>query len=271
MMRMVVRLFPRAWWARYGDEFLALLDDQPSGRRRWVDILRCLAAAHLDPPPRQASNSPARRHWVVPGAAAVLVAVIFVGAFVAAASPSALRKAISLLPTLTIIVPAAALFVLARLLRGSGDRRVRDAVPRALIEVALIAVFGVIFAVTLSPRLGFYELPSTIELRPFQDVLFAPTESLRNEALAVLAGNAALFTVLGWLLALRYTALSIKRASTTTFMIAIGLEIGQVLMGTGRPGDITEVIVRVAAGSLGYALGRVTVRGDSHESVTVAR
>jgi VanZ like family. len=268
-MGIVVRLFPRAWRARYGDEFLALLEDQPPGTRRWADILRCLAVAHLDRSPGDPSNEPARNRFVTLGIAVVgLVAVVLVGAFIAAASPSALRKALDLLPTLTILVPAAASLVFARLMTKAGQRRVRDAVPGALVDVALITIFGVILASMWTPRLGLFELSSTIELRPFQEVLAAPTEAVRNEALAVLAGNAALFTVMGWVLALRYADLGIRRAATAALVIAIGLEIGQVLLGTGRPGDITEVIVRVAGAALGYTLWRTTVRLDSRTNAT---
>lgn len=82
MMDIVIRLFPRAWWARYGDEFLALLEDQPQGRRRWTDILRCLAAAHLDRRPRRLSIDSGRKRWMtIPGLALlagfVVLALLF--------------------------------------------------------------------------------------------------------------------------------------------------------------------------------------------------
>jgi hypothetical protein len=64
VINLFVRLFPRDWWARYGDEFLALLDDQPPGRRRWADILRCLIAAHIDRSPRPASIDPGQKRRV---------------------------------------------------------------------------------------------------------------------------------------------------------------------------------------------------------------
>lgn len=77
MIPFVVRLFPRDWWARYGDEFLALLDDQPPGRRRWGDMFRCLVAAHLDRPPRPASiDSGRQRRVAIPAFLAGLAALV---------------------------------------------------------------------------------------------------------------------------------------------------------------------------------------------------
>ena len=77
MIPILIRLFPREWWARYGDEFLALLDDQPPGRRRWADILRCLVAAHLDRPPRPASiDSGQKRRVAIPALLAGLAVLV---------------------------------------------------------------------------------------------------------------------------------------------------------------------------------------------------
>lgn len=260
MMGLVFRLFPRTWRARYGDEFLALLDDQAPGRHRWLDLIRCLVAAHLDRATVPSGDHGRGRRIAMSFMAVGTVAIALVVAFAAAASPSAVRKALSLLPLVAVLVPAAALFVLVRLMTQGANRRVRDAVPRALGDLAVITVLGIVFASTLTPGLGLFELSSTIELRPFQEVLAAPTDAVRNEAIAVLAGNAALFTVLGWVLAMRYAGVGLRRVALSLLTIAIGLEIGQIILGTGRPVDISEVIVRVAGGVAGYALWRIAIR-----------
>lgn len=45
----VVRLYPRAWRARYEDEFMALLEAAPTTRRDRLDIVRGALDAHLHP------------------------------------------------------------------------------------------------------------------------------------------------------------------------------------------------------------------------------
>ena len=45
----LVRLYPRAWRARYEDEFLALLEAAPATRRDRLDIARGALDAHLHP------------------------------------------------------------------------------------------------------------------------------------------------------------------------------------------------------------------------------
>jgi len=49
-MTWLLRLYPRAWRARYGDEFLALLEESGVSTRDLVNILRSVALAWLCPP-----------------------------------------------------------------------------------------------------------------------------------------------------------------------------------------------------------------------------
>lgn len=58
----LVRLYPRAWRARYGEEFIALLETAPRTRRDRLDILRGALDAHLHP----------ARPSLVPGLSALL-------------------------------------------------------------------------------------------------------------------------------------------------------------------------------------------------------
>ena len=71
----LVRLYPRAWRARYETEFLAVLEACPAGRRDRIDIARGAIDAHLHPPERS----------LVPG----LAALIGGGAWILAAAPLA--------------------------------------------------------------------------------------------------------------------------------------------------------------------------------------
>ena len=47
---LLLRLYPRAWRERYGEELLALIETQsPLGLGTWLDLLRGALAAHLHP------------------------------------------------------------------------------------------------------------------------------------------------------------------------------------------------------------------------------
>ena len=48
----IVRLYPRAWRTRYGEEMLALLEMRPASGRRRLDLLRGALDAHMHPPRR---------------------------------------------------------------------------------------------------------------------------------------------------------------------------------------------------------------------------
>jgi hypothetical protein len=48
-MNRLLRLYPEAWRARYGDEFLALLEDRPPSLRERLDIVRGALDARVDP------------------------------------------------------------------------------------------------------------------------------------------------------------------------------------------------------------------------------
>lgn len=48
--RWLISLYPARWQARYGDEFLDLLESRPPNLRSVIDVLRGALDAHLDPP-----------------------------------------------------------------------------------------------------------------------------------------------------------------------------------------------------------------------------
>jgi hypothetical protein len=57
-LRWLLRLYPRAWRARYGDEFAALLDTQPRSPQLVIDILAGAIDARLDPQLAAAPSCP---------------------------------------------------------------------------------------------------------------------------------------------------------------------------------------------------------------------
>jgi len=78
MMKKLVALYPRAWRERYGEEFLALLDEQPMTPRVVVDLLRGALDAHLHP--QKGGTVPRAASGVVPPAASSARANILMGA-----------------------------------------------------------------------------------------------------------------------------------------------------------------------------------------------
>jgi glycopeptide antibiotics resistance protein len=137
----------------------------------------------------------------------------------------------------------------------------RAALPSVAAETFLLAVLGVVLVATLRPQLGFFaQSPfyqsALIEWRPFHDLLAATTDAARSQAVAIIAGNLVLFTLFGFAVALRCW-----RAGAMFAVIIVGtaiaLEVGQAALGTGRPSDVTAVVVRVVGGSIGYVLWRL--------------
>lgn len=258
-MRLLLRLFPARWRERYGEEFLALLEDQPPSRRRWLDILRCLIAAHLD------GRNPPALDPTTGGGNGVLVALGLLGlataalgaVFVVDASYSAVRRVPELLEAMIMIVPLALAVAVVRAFRRDADRPLRAALPSVAAETFLLAVLGLILVATLQPQLGFFELSPWIELRPFHDLLTATTDAGRSEAVAIIAGNLVLFTLFGFAVALQRGRARFALFAAIIIGTAITLEVGQAVLGTGRPSDVTAVLARVVGGSLGYVLWRL--------------
>jgi hypothetical protein len=74
----LVRLYPPAWRERYGDEFLALLEDRPPRRRDILDIAWSALDAHLFP---QAPEGRFRMFTRIAGLAALGAGVALLGGF----------------------------------------------------------------------------------------------------------------------------------------------------------------------------------------------
>lgn len=271
-MNIILRLFPAGWRVRYGDEFLALLDDQPSGGRRWFDIARCLVAAHLDrsAPP---SLDPAPLGRAVAFTVLVLAAAVTVlgAVFVGTASQSALRKAGELVAPLLVLTPIALAGAFGWATRRHGDRSLLSALPTVMVDTFLLCVLGLIAVATLTPQLGFFQQPPWVELRPFLDVLTAAVEVERAQAIADIAGNAMLFILLGFGLALRRGMAGAVPVVAVGVGIAVLIEVLQAALGTGRPADSTDVIVRALGATIGYGVWRVSridVRSERQVATT---
>jgi len=252
-------MFPARWQERYGEEFLALLEDQRPSRRRWLDILRCLIAAHVE------GRNPAALDPTTGGGKGVLVALGLLGlataalgaVFVVDASYSAVRSVPELLAAMILILPLALAVAVVRAFRRDADRPLRAALPSVAAEMFLLAVLGLILVATLQPQLGFFELSPWIELRPFHDLLTATTDAGRSAAVAIIAGNLVLFTLFGFAVALQRGRGRFALFAAIIIGMAIALEVGQAVLGTGRPSDVTAVLARVIGGSFGYVLWRL--------------
>lgn len=267
-MKLVMRLFPHSWRMRYGEEFLVLLEDQPSGWRRWIDICHCLLRAHLDhaaPPSIEPTPLGGRRLAMALGILGIGLAGLGL-AFLSGASYSATVRAVDLLEPLVMIAPVALVLAVLVAARRNADLPLRTLLPTIAADAVLALSLGLLAVATLRPQLGFFASPPSIELRPFYDLLTATTDAGRASAMAILAGNAFLFAVLGFALALRrgkpgfFVLLSMAAAIATAF------EIGQAVLGTGRPSDVSVVIARVAGIALGYAAWRLAWAGPGSTS-----
>ena len=258
-MRILLRLFPAGWRVRYGEEFAALLEDQPPSRRKWLDVVRCLIAAHLE------GRNPPALDPTTGGRKGVLVALGLLGlataalgaVFVVDASYSAVRRVPELLGATILTLPLALAVAVVRAFRRDADRPLRAALPSVAAETFLVAVLGLIVVATLQPQLGFFEGSPWIELRPFQDLLTATTDAGRSEAVAIIAGNLVLFTLFGFAVAEQRGRGRFAPFAAIIIGTAIALEVAQAVLGTGRPSDVTAVLARVIGGSFGYVLWRL--------------
>jgi len=263
-VRLLLPLFPAHWRERYGEEFAALLKDQPRPHRHWLNVVRCLIAAHVDGrnPPATDSTEGGGKGVLVALGLLGLATLAFAAVFVVDASYSALTRVPELLEAMILILPLALVVAVVRAFRRDADQPLRAALPSVAAETFLLAVSGVILVAMLRPQLGFFEQspfwqPAWIELRPFHDLLAATTEASRSEAVAIIAGNLVLFTLFGFALALRRGRPGLALFAAIIVGTAIALEVGQAALGTGRPSDVTAVVVRVVGGSLGYVVWRL--------------
>jgi len=123
--RWLIRLFPRRWRERYGDELLDLIEAEGPGAPAIVDILKTAALEWAD-------HLFARRRHAMPAGSKSLLAL--------SAKPSALVPMVMSLGALALVL--AHLFVAGR--RGEADEGATAHIFQALV-VAQIPVIGYFF------------------------------------------------------------------------------------------------------------------------------
>ena len=76
---LLLRLYPRAWRERYGEELSALIQTQsPLGLGAWLDLLRGALAAHLHPLAARPAIALRLTMWLPLVAASVAAAMVFI-------------------------------------------------------------------------------------------------------------------------------------------------------------------------------------------------
>jgi len=76
---LLLRLYPRAWRERYGEELLALIETQsPLGLGAWLDLLRGALAAHLHPLAARPAIALRLTRWVPLVAVSVAAAMVLI-------------------------------------------------------------------------------------------------------------------------------------------------------------------------------------------------
>jgi hypothetical protein len=65
------------------------------------------------------------------------------------------------------------------------------------------------------------------------------------------------YPLFGFALALRRGRPGFALVAAIIVATAIALEVAQAALGTGRPSDVTAVLVRIVGGSLGYVVWRL--------------
>ncbi len=76
---LLLRLYPRAWRERYGEELSALIQTQsPLGLGAWLDLLRGALAAHLHPLAARPAIALRLTRWVPLAAVSVAAAMVLI-------------------------------------------------------------------------------------------------------------------------------------------------------------------------------------------------
>jgi hypothetical protein len=124
---LLLRLYPRAWRERYGEELLALIEGQrPLGLGTWLDLLRGALVAHLHP---LAADRDATRSSMM------------------SAQPAIALRLTRWVPLVAVSVAAAIALINFDSGRGGGDWRIW--LPPSLLQDLLRSPFS-----SISPTLG---------------------------------------------------------------------------------------------------------------------
>ncbi len=114
MRSFLIRLYPAAWRARYGDEFEALLEEQPLGPFDVADILLAALDAHLHLRGLDTAGNRQRGFTMslrLGGSAAILGSILFLAGFVIASTDA--NQGVEKSPGAALILAGTALLLLA--------------------------------------------------------------------------------------------------------------------------------------------------------------
>jgi glycopeptide antibiotics resistance protein len=135
-------------------------------------------------------------------------------------------------------------------LRMAGVRR-WTTLPDLLVAVAFVGIL------VLTLRTGRFGQPTgELELVPFDDLLSALPDGPRQILLAVtdLVTNVILFVPFGSAIALRWPRLGAGRALVASAGLSLLVETVQWLAPIGRTAQVTDVLMNVLGGWLGWLL-----------------
>jgi hypothetical protein len=110
----LIRLYPASWRARYGDEFEAVLEEQPLGPFDVADILLAALDAHLHLRGLDAATNRQRGFTMslrLGGSAAILGAILFLAGFIVTSTDSAVG--VEAFPGAALFLAGTALLLLA--------------------------------------------------------------------------------------------------------------------------------------------------------------
>lgn len=151
LWRILVKLYPRAWRARYADEFLAMLDTVKVNRRRVTDVVRGAIDAHLHPELLIANGGNELNRWIMRvGALGALLSILVV----AIALLPATGMAEELAEFLIVLAPLSLLPVVLALHQESRLRDLRTSRIVMTIGVVGTLALPLLFAVHALPGIG---------------------------------------------------------------------------------------------------------------------
>lgn len=155
MSRLLVRLFPAGWRARYGDEFEALLDERPLGPFDVADVLLSAIDSHVRSRAGSRAAGQARGAAMTlrsGGIAAILGGVLWLGSLVGASTTQPADGQ----PWLTLFIVALFALVVAMIGLSADQGRQKPRLIWAAVAVpiigAVISAVGLVGMATIGDR-----------------------------------------------------------------------------------------------------------------------
>ncbi|MFN2484662.1 MAG: VanZ family protein [Candidatus Limnocylindria bacterium] len=131
-----------------------------------------------------------------------------------------------------------------------------EAIDRSLRDGALALAVAVVVVLTIRPAVpepGY----DPLLLIPFQDVVDVTVDpDLRARAVVDVVGNLVVFVPLGAALAARFPRWSWRGVVAATAILAVAVEVTQLILDIGRTADVTDVLVDPIGALLGFVAWR---------------